>query len=195
MTLSIFINLSYLIKKSVTLRVIFLSFPHIVRVEPMQPLMASQRLTDMPSTFSAYMMMACEWTSTDNVGGWAFRNRFLFRSRPHVYIRTISNAHTYHILQSHLKYAYAVNIYKSKDVKRGLGKAQTSTSTRPWMMHWLAPTSGLHTALAVLMSAFLALLALQQPQVTNIAASLCRNVRHLRHRRVNKATSTSMKLS
>lgn len=195
MTLSIFINLSYLIKKSVTLRVIFLSFPHIVRVEPMQPLMASQRLTDMPSTFSAYMMMACEWTSTDNVGGWGFRNRFLFRSRPHVYIRTISNAHTYHILQSHLKYAYAVNIYKSKDVKRGLGKAQTSTSTRPWMMHWLAPTSGLHTALAVLMSAFLALLALQQPQVTNIAASLCRNVRHLRHRRVNKATSTSMKLS
>ena len=119
MTLSIFITLSYCIKKSVALLVIFLSFPHIVRVEPMQPLMASQRLTDMPSTFSAYMMMACEWTSTDNVGGWAFRNRFLFRSRPHVYIRTISNAHTYHILQSHLKYAYAVNIYKSKDVKEG----------------------------------------------------------------------------
>ena len=32
-----------------------------------------ERLTDMPSTFSAYMMMACEWTSTDNTGGlpWA----------------------------------------------------------------------------------------------------------------------------
>eukprot|EP00434_Breviolum_minutum_P033361 symbB.v1.2.029519.t2/scaffold3162.1/size62156/3 len=30
-----------------------------------------RRLTDMPSTFSAYMMMACEWTSTDNVGNGA----------------------------------------------------------------------------------------------------------------------------
>jgi len=31
-----------------------------------------RRLTDMPSTFSAYMMMACEWTSTGNTGGTDF---------------------------------------------------------------------------------------------------------------------------
>ena len=32
-----------------------------------------RRLTAMPSAFSAYKMMACEWTSTNNVGGTDFK--------------------------------------------------------------------------------------------------------------------------